>query len=57
MHEQSDLLKISQALARKVLELKASCERQDEDEIVRCYRLDDCAELARLITADLGDYD
>lgn len=54
MHEADEILGVARALASKVLALQARC-RDGEKDPVTCYMLDDCAALARMVTADLGE--
>jgi len=54
MHEADEVLGVARELASKVLALQARC-RDGEKDPVTCYMLDDCAALARMVTADLGE--
>jgi len=52
LHKKDEVLKVALVLADKVLALQADCRMSDD---VACYKLDDCAALARNIKAELSN--
>ena len=57
LHSKDDLLKVSDVLAKKVIEFSNRCKHDEfKDEEIRCYELSLIADIARQITSDTGDY-
>ena len=59
MHEKDAVIQVATELSKKVIALQADCNAGKLDESEACYRLDDMAAMARMITADTfdGEYD
>ena len=56
LHSDKDLLKASRVLANKVIDCSNKC-KDGAEKVEMCLALDDLADLARLLTPDLSDYD
>lgn len=57
-HEDKDILKVANVLAKKVIDYSNRCKHDEfKDEEIRCYELSLIADIARQLTADTGDYE
>jgi hypothetical protein len=56
MHENDEILQLIRALAGKVLELDECAKKGAAEDCMARFALDDAAYMARLVTAELGDY-
>ena len=55
-HSEEEIAKLAKVMSEKILQMQKDC-KEGVDKTVFCYQLDDVAAMARLITADLSDYE
>ena len=56
LHNDKDRLKLSRTLATEALKLEGMCKAGEKDDRLLEYQLSQVAQLARQVTADVGDY-
>lgn len=54
MHQNDEVLKMVKVMCKKTIDLHDHY--QEEEDTIRTYELDDIAYLARLLTAELGEF-